>query len=555
MKSYKKLLALAIVLVMMLALTAPAMATGADDPSTGGEGGSTTTVNITINRDSSYDENATGDRVYTWYKVFTAIPADTLSGTGGGHDDAGAPGEISYGTTPPAVAYKASSTIAAKLGSWNATDKTWTRTTGNNWFDLIPIAGQTNYTVKWAAEATDSAAAQAAAVWLLANGVYESSGNLTWNATDKAWTASGLDAGYYLISGSEGLNLVAATTNITIDEKNTYPTVEKTQKDADTSDYTADPVNVAVGDTIFYQVEVTVPHDMNKDIVLTDTMSAGLTYDSDTGLSFAPATLSAAGETPDYVLGTASASGWVVTLKPTDAVKGKTITITFQATVDDDAVTDVSKENEIKLEYGTHYTMTDTVNYKTHYAGLVKYDASVEADIYKSESLMEGVKFDFFIGEGDDRTPFNVKKDDDGYYIPDTSADGSNEVETDANGMIYFRGLDNEKTYSLTETATVDGFNMLAEDVPLTPLKEDKCTVSGEGSSATTTFDFITDKALAWNETNATASTYPWVKVANLKGTVLPSTGGVGTTIFYVLGGVLVVGAAVLLVARKRVSE
>ena len=222
MKSYKKLLALAIVLVMMLALTAPAMATGADDPSTGGEGGSTTPVNITIKRDSSYDKNATGDRVYTWYKVFTAIPADTLSGTGGGHNDAGAPGEISYGTTPPAVAYKASSTIAAKLGSWNAETKTWTRKTGNNWFDLIPIAGQTNYTVKWAAEATDSAAAQAAAVWLLANGVYESSGNLTWNATDKTWTAS--------------------------------------------------------------------------------------------------------------------ASGWVVTLKPTDAVKGKTITITFQATVADDAV-------------------------------------------------------------------------------------------------------------------------------------------------------------------------------------------------------------------------
>jgi LPXTG-motif cell wall-anchored protein len=45
------------------------------------------------------------------------------------------------------------------------------------------------------------------------------------------------------------------------------------------------------------------------------------------------------------------------------------------------------------------------------------------------------------------------------------------------------------------------------------------------------------------------------VTVVNKAGTELPSTGGIGTTIFYVVGGLLVIGAAVILIARRKVSE
>ena len=556
MKNLKKLLAFAIVLVMMLAMCAPVMA--ADD--------TTTTINIEIKRDGSYGSSATGNREYTWYKVFSAVPADALQGQGGGHGDTGAPGDINYGNNVPAVAYVATAEVAAKLGSWNATSKTWTKAEGNLWFELSPIVGQTTYNVKWVNTSTDSATAQAAAKWLLENNVYEATGTLTPNDDGTKWTASGLDKGYYLISGSEGLNLVAATTDISIDEKNSYPTIVKEQKDADAAAFTVNPVNVAVGDTIDYQVTVTVPYDMNQDIVLTDTMSAGLTYDATTGLSFAvsgddTATLTASGETPDYVLGTATDSGWVVTIKPTDKTRGKAIVITYQATVNDNAITDTDKENEVELKYnGDHYVMTKTVNYKIYYAGLVKYDATEPDKIYETNPsrLMPGVKFGFFVGEGQNRTAFNVKKDG-AYYIPDTSTDGtaSNEVVTDANGMIYFRGLDTDKTYSLTETETLDGFNMLSEIVTLT-LKEDKITtVTGTDGTSTNTVDFETDKALEWKQevVESTNYAYPWAKVENLKGTLLPSTGGIGTTIFYILGGILAVGAAVVLVARKRVSK
>jgi len=152
-----------------------------------------------------------------------------------------------------------------------------------------------------------------------------------------------------------------------------------------------------------------------------------------------------------------------------------------------------------------------------------------------------------------------VECEDGAYYIPDTSTDStaSNEVVTDANGMIYFRGLDTDKTYSLTETETLDGFNMLSEIVTLT-LKEDKITtVTGTDGTSTNTVDFETDKALEWKQevVESTNYAYPWAKVENLKGTLLPSTGGIGTTIFYIVGGILAVGAAVVLVARKRVSK
>ena len=510
MKNLKKLLAFAIVLVMMLAMCAPVMA--ADD--------TTTTINIEIKRDGSYDSSATGNRKYTWYKVLSAVPADALQGQGGGHGDTGAPGDINYGNNVPAVAYVATAEVAAKLGSWNATSKTWTKAEGNLWFELSPIVGQTTYNVKWVNTSTTSETAQAAAKWLLENNVYEATGTLTPNDDGTKWTASGLDKGYYLISGSEGLNLVAATTDISIDEKNSYPTIVKEQKDADAAAFTVNPVNVAVGDTIDYQVTVTVPYDMNQDIVLTDTMSAGLTYDATTGLSFAvsgddTATLTASGETPDYVLGTATDSGWVVTIKPTDKTRGKAIVITYQATVNDNAITDTDKENEVELKYnGDHYVMTKTVNYKIYYAGLVKYDATEPDKIYETNPsrLMPGVKFGF---------------------------------------------LDTDKTYSLTETETLDGFNMLSEIVTLT-LKEDKITtVTGTDGTSTNTVDFETDKALEWKQevVESTNYAYPWAKVENLKGTLLPSTGGIGTTIFYILGGILAVGAAVVLVARKRVSK
>ncbi|MBQ7437567.1 MAG: LPXTG cell wall anchor domain-containing protein [Oscillospiraceae bacterium] len=92
------------------------------------------------------------------------------------------------------------------------------------------------------------------------------------------------------------------------------------------------------------------------------------------------------------------------------------------------------------------------------------------------------------------------------------------------------RGLDNDKNYILTETETKDGYNLLNGTVTLTKVKD-------EGTA-------FADKA---------ANTFD--KVENNKGTTLPSTGGIGTTIFYVVGSILVVAAGVLLITKKRMSR
>jgi len=95
------------------------------------------------------------------------------------------------------------------------------------------------------------------------------------------------------------------------------------------------------------------------------------------------------------------------------------------------------------------------------------------------------------------------------------------EVESDANGLIKIQGL-NTETYVLTETDAPDGYNLL------------------EGTK-----DLVVTAG-----TNAIELT-----VENETGTVLPSTGGIGTKLFYVVGAILVIGAGVVLVARKRVEE
>ncbi|HBK26004.1 MAG TPA: hypothetical protein DDY90_04600, partial [Clostridiales bacterium] len=102
-------------------------------------------------------------------------------------------------------------------------------------------------------------------------------------------------------------------------------------------------------------------------------------------------------------------------------------------------------------------------------------------------------------------------------------------LTTDANGKIEIAGLDAD-TYYLREVKAPDGYNRLADDVEVKIVR----TTSEDGK--TLTLAPVT------------------AKVNNNSGTELPSTGGTGTTIFHVLGSILVIGAGVLLVTRKRMN-
>ena len=111
----------------------------------------------------------------------------------------------------------------------------------------------------------------------------------------------------------------------------------------------------------------------------------------------------------------------------------------------------------------------------------------------------------------------------------------------DENGVLTFEGL-GEGTYTITELVAPNGYNLLKN--PITVVITADATVNG--CTWTVTVD--------GSPVNAEGNLYAF-QVANNSGAELPSTGGIGTTIFYVVGGLLVVAAGVLLVTRKRMSK
>ena len=99
-------------------------------------------------------------------------------------------------------------------------------------------------------------------------------------------------------------------------------------------------------------------------------------------------------------------------------------------------------------------------------------------------------------------------------------------------------------TYYLKETESPVGYNKLTEPI------EVKITAT---TSVTSVSEAVEYKNLS--ETSYKTATDATVKVLNKAGTQLPSTGGIGTTLFYVIGGGLMAVAAVLLVAKKRMNN
>ena len=139
--------------------------------------------------------------------------------------------------------------------------------------------------------------------------------------------------------------------------------------------------------------------------------------------------------------------------------------------------------------------------------------------------------------------------------------DGTNTytAESDANGYISFKGLDAGR-YTLTETAAPEGYIKDSTEYPvvITPTYAPGTdeitgyTVSVKGSTSTYTISNMSDKnATVETTVDNSSKTFPFV---NTHGQELPSTGGVGTTIFYLVGALLVLGAGVVLVTRRRMS-
>ena len=156
--------------------------------------------------------------------------------------------------------------------------------------------------------------------------------------------------------------------------------------------------------------------------------------------------------------------------------------------------------------------------------------------------------------------PFYVKstadtKDGAYIYAGTTAAEGlTNQITTPDSGVIVVKGV-KTGSYTITEVTAPAGYNKLTAPVTVEAVK------TGETSTHTTVYldkdgNKVNESAKVFEvkvDIDTIAATA--VVVVNKAGTELPSTGGMGTTVFYVLGAVLVVGAGVLLVTKKRMSQ
>ncbi|EOS80850.1 fimbrial isopeptide formation D2 domain-containing protein [Dorea sp. 5-2] len=178
----------------------------------------------------------------------------------------------------------------------------------------------------------------------------------------------------------------------------------------------------------------------------------------------------------------------------------------------------------IKDADGKYFVPTD----KTAYEG---------ATLYK---LVKGTASDY----ADVNTKYVKKTATETTYV---DADVSIELTTGPDGKISFKDL-GAGTYTLTETVTPEGFNTL-EPIDI--------VISFRGPEVVNTGDEPGFWAMTWNgESIEGGETGIFAQdVINNSGSLLPSTGGIGTTIFYVVGAILVIGAGVMLVVKKRMSR
>ena len=331
-------------------------------------------------------------------------------------------------------------------------------------------------------------------------------------------TFSGLDAGYYLITSTNGTLAMVDTTptdpNPEITEKNPDHTLDK--KVREDSNSTWGKANSAqIGDTVNFKTTITVKKGA-KNVVMHDKMEDGLSFSGASSVAIAGLTkdtdytVVTSGLSDDCTFEIRFAQSYLDTITSDTA-----LTVTYTAVLNEKADITNGEKNDAQLTWGdsskTEWSETVT---KTYQFEVLKYAKSDEA-----KKPLAGATFQLKDASGN--VVKLVKVSDTEYRVANGNETGAlDSFVTVSSGKIVIKGVDLDK-YTLVETAAPAGYNKLNQD------KE---------------FTVTADQTLT-------------VEIPNNSGAELPSTGGIGTTIFYVLGGVLVVGAAVLLVTKKRMER
>ncbi len=349
-------------------------------------------------------------------------------------------------------------------------------------------------------------------------------------AADNQAVINGLTAGYYVVSTTAGSLCVLNTngSSLQINEKNEAPTIDKK---IDSNKETND---AAIGDVVNYTVTIHAKKGATG-YVLTDTMTKGLTFNNDVKVTVGSNELT---PTRDYTVATpVDGATFKVTFTENylNTIDGDTeIVVSYTATVNKNAEigTTTGNTNTAQLKYGNKSTVDSKTTTYSYKFDLVKTD--------NSKKLLTGAKFKLYDSVAG-TTPVKLIKDatTGNYRVAETGETGAiEEIEINSYNAVTISGL-NKKTYYLEETLAPAGYNKLTERQPV--------ELSKEGFNVDATINNPGSEGAEW--------TSGGVRVINNTGATLPSTGGMGTTLFYVLGGGLMVAAVVLLVTKKRMEN
>lgn len=389
--------------------------------------------------------------------------------------------------------------------------------------------------------------------------------------------------GYYLIvdttanvgeGGAYNASLLQVVGNINITVKTDAPTVEKkVQKggaDKDAADYN-------IGDAVPFRLIGSVP-DMSRydtyKYIFHDTLSTGLTLNAGSIKVYVADDKEETNKsdiTSSWTVGTgANGETFTVSCNNIKAIngvsQGKYIIVEYTATLNQSAVIGLpGNSNKVYLEYSNKPDQSGSGN--TDNTGKTPEDKVIvftyELDTTKVDGQdntkkLEGAEFVLYRTVDGNNQYAIVNSEgkvtnwgsatetggEDGGEVTVTYPEGS-KLTSDANGFFKVTGLD-DGTYYLKETKAPAGYNLLKNDIVVV------ITATIDGTPST-----LTDLAVTADGKNGTADKSTGIAaitVANNKGSTLPETGGIGTTIFYTVGGILVLVAVVLLVTKKRMN-